>query len=201
MATVERLTQKQEDFCLAYFELKNASRAGLVAGYSPKTAGVIGRENLLKPAIQARLAELRQAAQSAKVMPVLERKERLSEIGRGVITDHVGGNGREVEIDTKKAGSIAEIVSRTEFYKGGEEGHAEIIKLKLHNPINAIAELNKMEGVYEADRSPQQAVSTFIFILPDGTRLSPRQMLTTGAGSGGEGADAGIIEGEVKEIA
>ena len=47
----ERRTQKQETFCVKYFELGNATEAAKSAGYSPKTAYSIGNENLKKPEI------------------------------------------------------------------------------------------------------------------------------------------------------
>ena len=42
----ERCTQKQEAFCVRYFELGNATEAAKLAGYSHKTAYSIGNENL-----------------------------------------------------------------------------------------------------------------------------------------------------------
>ena len=49
-----KLTQKQETFCLKYFELANATEAAIAAGYSSKTARFIGSENLTKPNILIR---------------------------------------------------------------------------------------------------------------------------------------------------
>ncbi len=72
------LTQKQETFCLKYFELGNASEAARLALYSPKTAAVIGAENLLKPKIAARIQELRQIVEDATIAIVKERKQRLT---------------------------------------------------------------------------------------------------------------------------
>lgn len=53
-----RLTDKQELFCKEYMIDLNATQAAIRAGYSGKTAGAIGTENLAKPAIQERLQEL-----------------------------------------------------------------------------------------------------------------------------------------------
>ena len=41
-----KLTQKQESFCINYFQLGNATEAAKLAGYSNKTAFVIASENL-----------------------------------------------------------------------------------------------------------------------------------------------------------
>jgi phage terminase small subunit len=46
-----KLSAKQELFCKEYLVDLNATQAAVRAGYSVKTARVIGGENLLKPAI------------------------------------------------------------------------------------------------------------------------------------------------------
>lgn len=52
------LTDKQEMFCREYLIDLNATQAAIRAGYSKKTAYSIGQENLTKPEIQSRTAEL-----------------------------------------------------------------------------------------------------------------------------------------------
>lgn len=56
-----KLTPKQERFCQEYIIDLNGTQAAIRAGYSEKTANVIASENLAKPYIQAKLAELRAA--------------------------------------------------------------------------------------------------------------------------------------------
>lgn len=55
------LTVKQKRFCDEYLIDLNATQAAIRSGYSKKTAGVIGQENLTKPNIkayiEARMAE------------------------------------------------------------------------------------------------------------------------------------------------
>lgn len=53
-----KLTAKQELFCREYVVDLNATQAAIRAGYSEKTARVIGGENLLKPAIAELIQEL-----------------------------------------------------------------------------------------------------------------------------------------------
>ncbi|KKN14756.1 hypothetical protein LCGC14_0993090 [marine sediment metagenome] len=80
-----KLTLKQERFVIAYLECENASEASRRAGYPAKSARVIGTENLTKPAIAARLQELRDrvaVAAEDTVMTVVQRKEMYSEIAR-----------------------------------------------------------------------------------------------------------------------
>lgn len=55
-----KLTSKQEMFCLEYLVDMNATKAAIRAGYSEKTAGAMGHENLKKLEISNRLTELMQ---------------------------------------------------------------------------------------------------------------------------------------------
>lgn len=57
-----KLTERQKRFCDEYLIDLNATQAAIRAGYSKKTAKVIGSENLTKPDIAARI-EKRRAAQ------------------------------------------------------------------------------------------------------------------------------------------
>lgn len=54
-----KLTDKQDAFCREYMIDLNATQASIRAGYSKKTANRIATENLSKPVIQERLAELK----------------------------------------------------------------------------------------------------------------------------------------------
>ena len=62
---VAALTAKQQRFCDEYLIDLNATQAAIRAGYSKKTARVIGQENLTKPAIkeyiEKRMAEKEKA--------------------------------------------------------------------------------------------------------------------------------------------
>ena len=55
---VGKLTAKQEMFCKEYLIDLNATQAAIRAGYSVKTAVVIGCENLVKPNIALCIQEL-----------------------------------------------------------------------------------------------------------------------------------------------
>lgn len=56
-----KLTDKQEQFCQEYLIDLNATQAAIRAGYSEKTSGQIGEQNLKKLEIQSRLKELQSA--------------------------------------------------------------------------------------------------------------------------------------------
>jgi len=144
----ERWTQKQEDFCLKYVETGKAGQAAIDAGYSPKTAEAIASHNLIKPIVKARIEELRKMAVDASIASIIERKQKLTEITRANIPDFVEDSGIKVEKKSPNVGAVSEVTTKTKVYrKGGEP--VNITTLKLHNPIQAIAELNKMEHIYE----------------------------------------------------
>jgi len=146
-----RLTQKQETFCLKYFELGNATEAALIAGYKPKTARFIASENLTKPNIKVRIQELRQKVEDDSVMDVLERKQILTEIARANMIEfvEVGQDGAWFNIDKTNLNSkaIQSVQSKTMVGKDGADD-AVFIRVNLHDPVKAIDLLNKMDKLY-----------------------------------------------------
>jgi phage terminase small subunit len=59
---------------VAYAANPNATQAAIQAGYSKHTARIVGSQNLTKPIIQARLAELTAHARSTAIATALERQ-------------------------------------------------------------------------------------------------------------------------------
>ena len=87
------LTPKQKAFADYYIECGNQTEAAKRAGYSEKTARVIGQENLQKPAVSAYIAERqaeieRQAGRD--IMSLTEIQVRRSKIANGLLTDNFG---------------------------------------------------------------------------------------------------------------
>lgn len=78
-----KLTDKQELFCLEYLIDLNATQAAIRAGYKENTARSTGSENLSKPDIQARLAELmgeRNESTKTNAEYVLRRLREIDEL-------------------------------------------------------------------------------------------------------------------------
>lgn len=67
----DKLTEKQQRFVDAYDG--NATQAAIAAGYSKKTARMMGRENLTKPYI---LAEIRNRETKRRTPMIASREER-----------------------------------------------------------------------------------------------------------------------------
>lgn len=156
---MQTLTQKQENFVNNLFQDMTQREAWIKAGYSSNYSMSVLDSNACRLAntskIQARLEELRQATKSALIADEIERKEILSEIARGRLTDYITcGPDRDlisVGSESPNTAAFQEIISRTEYDKDGADV-AVVTKLKLHNPIQAIDVLNKMEKIYEAEK-------------------------------------------------
>lgn len=73
---------RREAFCIEYVRTGNATQSAITARYSAKTARAIASEILTKPDIKARIAELRQLPEDARIMDVAERRKVLSDLAQ-----------------------------------------------------------------------------------------------------------------------
>lgn len=145
------MNQRQELYCRELVAGKSATEAYISAGYSAKNAHSHATRFVANGDIQARIKQLNDMTLTDKIMSISERKERLSEIARARYSDFVtaGPDGSWIDIGPEKINSaaICEVKSRTEYDDNGDHP-AVVISVKLHDPIRALAELNKMEGAY-----------------------------------------------------
>ena len=180
------LTQKQETFCLKYFELGVVGEAALIAGYSPRTAPYIGSENLNKLKIQARLQELRQVAEDASVATVLERKQVLTEALRITPEDimELSDDSRDLMIKPEALKSRAVAYIRTEQISIGKMP-VRISRIGLMDKVRAAAELNKMERIYEAEGGVTVDNRTLIINVGDLSDVELARIATEGFTPGG----------------
>lgn len=87
------LTDKQEMFCREYLIDLNATQAAIRAGYSEKTARASGCENLTKPDIQNRIAELKADRNEQVSVDAAYVLRRLIEIDEMDVLDILNANG------------------------------------------------------------------------------------------------------------
>lgn len=85
-----KLTPKQKDFCEYYLQTGNAAEAARKAGYSEKTARVIGPENLSKPAISEYITKRRAEMDKALIADSDEVLRFYSAVMRGEVRDQFG---------------------------------------------------------------------------------------------------------------
>ena len=148
------LTTKQEKFALNIFKGMVQAVAYKEAGYTVKSLLIanVNACRLLKTAnVKQYLDNLRKENKSNAIMTAEERKQRLSEIARARLTDYQesGLDSGYINIgkESLNTAAIAGVKSSTKFDDNGNTSTL-FTEIKLHNPIAAIAELNKMEGDY-----------------------------------------------------
>lgn len=84
-----KLTEKQKRFADYYIETGNITEAAIKAGYSKKTARVIGQENLQKPAIKSYIDEKLETMQDERTASAKEVLEFLTKSMRGELDEEV----------------------------------------------------------------------------------------------------------------
>ena len=84
------LTPKQKAFADYYIECGNATEAAKRAGYSKRTARVIGQENLLKPAISDYIAERQKQIDDSRIADAAEVLRFYSSVMRTQEKDQFG---------------------------------------------------------------------------------------------------------------
>ena len=135
------LTDKQEAFIEAYLANGfNATKAAIVAGYSPKTARSIGSENLTKPDI----SEVIQSRITALTMSANEALLRLSQHARGNLGDFLA-----LDVDTLKAHPQAHLLHKVKHtvryipVKDAAPEKEERIELELYDAQAALVQILK----------------------------------------------------------
>ena len=106
-----KLTEKQKRFADYYIETGNGTEAAVKAGYSKKTARVIGQENLLKPAIKNYIDEKLEEMSSQRIASANEVMELLTSAARGeleeevVVVENIGDYCSEAKVIKKQIGA------------------------------------------------------------------------------------------------
>jgi len=151
MVTVDRpITQKQIGFATDVVLGKHQNAAYEknydATNMSQNAISVEASRLMDNPKVSLFIAELRTPRKDETIADLEERKRILTEILRVKTSQFVDEAG---VIDKKRLDSHA-IRGVDELRVVG--GRASVIKLKLHDKIHAIAEMNKMEGSYAPER-------------------------------------------------
>jgi len=161
MAELNPLTNKQKRFVSEYFVDFNATQAAIRAGYSKRTAGVIGCENLKKPNISD---EIKRFVNNNSMSPD-EVILRLTDMARGDLADlmDVTTSGFSIELMTKdEAGNlvvnpktklIKKIKQKVTTYiaKKGDQEDREVVEteLELYSAQEALSLLGRIHALFK----------------------------------------------------
>lgn len=114
-----RLTVKQKRFCDEYLIDCNATQAAIRAGYSKKTAGAVGYENLKKPQIKEYIDQQLKMIENNNIADTKEVMEYLTNVMRGESRSSVlsmCGDGMQTVIekppDEKEKIKAAELIGK-----------------------------------------------------------------------------------------
>lgn len=97
-----KLTLKQQRFADEYIKTSNATLSAINAGYSKKTAGFIGSENLKKPNIKSYIDKRLEELKKRSIAEQDEILQYLTAIMRGEHTEEVlalAGKGKQKIVD------------------------------------------------------------------------------------------------------
>jgi len=149
----------------------NATQAAIRAGYSEKTASVIGAENLVKPNVEKRIAELREKLSKRTEITTDGIMQELDIVGKSNIKDYVekkGGKGAFVfkdidDIPDEKARAIESISIN---YQTGE------VKFRLHSKVKALELEGRHLGMFK-DKDPFPTDFNFRITYANGNGRKP----------------------------
>lgn len=164
---IRDLSQKEIRFCEEYLVDLNATQAAIRAGYSKKTATVIGSQNLrklkVKRYIETRAKKIQEKLEVTQEMIMNE----LATIGFSRITNYLSVTEREVrrKIRGKMKTTTVSVLSIFPTDKIKEEHIPAIasikqakegIELKVHDKVKALELMGKHRGMFKDPESPIQ---------------------------------------------
>lgn len=160
---MSKLTIKQETFCIEYCKLRNATKSALKAGYSAATAYSIGQENLKKPEIIERIAEIRAEYLEQSKIEGQDIVNALIEHAFWNIQDFID-DGNVIKdlktIDRETAAPIAGIKIKETFTTVGGITTKEVTtELKLSDKRAALVDLGRHVGIFEKDNEQGRTIT------------------------------------------
>lgn len=174
------LTPKQKAFADEYIKNGgNASDAARKAGYAPKSADVIGRENLRKPTISAYIAEKQSLIEKQKgtdIMSLAEIQQRRSMIARGELTDSFGfapdfsdqlKSMNDLEKTLKIKQEQEEKKAAEEAARNAKEYHMDLYNIPdcFHWAIRDIRDKKHLEYVFKGGRGSTKSTTIGMTIV------------------------------------
>ena len=156
MADEKKLTIKQELFIAEYMKDFNASKAAQRAGYSKKTAHVIGPENLLKPVIKSRIEEKKKALVKKIDISAEAVLQEIGKIAMANSQDYFDEAGELIfihELTREQAAAISDIEMEQTINALGEVTTKR--KHKRWNKDKSLDMLAKYHNLYSGENSDQ----------------------------------------------
>lgn len=152
----KKLTAKMERFCNEYIIDLNAAGAARRAKYSPKTAAVIGRENLLKPNIIVRIRELQKSTVDSLEMDAKRVISELNKIAYSNSQDYFDKDGylKGIHELTRDQAAALSSFEMEELYMGQGQGTpklhiGDLKKMKLWDKLKSLDMLGRHFSLFD----------------------------------------------------
>lgn len=147
------MNERQKRFVDEYIICANATQAAIRAGYSKRSARVIGQENLLKPAISEAIKERLGQMESERLMTAQEVLIFLSDVVRGQVTEKfITPSGKQFDIPLKGCDRIAAADKLLKVF-GEYKDKVEVEMTASEKFMQALIEIDK-ELAEESAREP-----------------------------------------------
>lgn len=149
-----KLTPKQKAFVEEYLIDLNATQAAIRAGYSKKTAGRIGQENLQKPVIQKAIQDHMKEREKRTRVTADRVVHELAKIAFADLKDYIKWDENGVviinsnDVDGSVLAEVSETTNIQTFPNGGETERIQK-KIKLHDKMKALEMLGKHLGMFK----------------------------------------------------
>lgn len=154
----DQLTAKEERFCLQYIIHLNASKAAQEAGYSKKTSGIIGFENLNKPKIKERIAELQHQAMLRAELSADMVINELRAMGFYSIKDFISTGNEINDLSQMERDLLKPVLGIKVTERYDPEGNPiTTTELKMVDKRAALVDLGKHLGIFKEDNQ-QKAI-------------------------------------------
>lgn len=167
-----KLTPKQQKFSDEYIKSGNAAEAARNAGYSKRTAAVIGNENLIKPYIKEYIDKRMQELADKRLMGAREAVELLTRIARGEETEtvFVATSDGSVEQEEKAADLKTKISAVKEILKRYPNDD-KLLNAQLRK-LNAEADIaeGKAAAANKDTDSQMKAMDKLLGLIEGGTQ-------------------------------
>ena len=142
---------RRETYCLNVVGgAMTGTDAARLAGYcpkNPKNARVMSWYLLKRPDVQDRIAQLREAASDEAIMTLIQRKIVLSQIADSRLADYYDKDGHLNPLAEGVPNPHA--VASVGFAYDPIHKKPVPVRLRLHDKINAIVELCRLDGSYK----------------------------------------------------
>jgi phage terminase small subunit len=143
------MSKKREIFCLEYITDMNATQAAIRAGYSKKTASVIGNENLRIPYVGKKIKELIDKRSERTKVDADWVLKRLADEAEADVADLYDDNGKLKPVSQWpliwRRGLVAGIETETEVDNKGDV--TRVSKVKLSDRVKRLELIGKHIGV------------------------------------------------------